>query len=59
MGVTSALQDAAALIKCVDGVDTPLPEALKEYERGRRIPAALLQSVSRLAMVFIENVLCR
>ena len=59
MGVTSALQDAAALTKCVDGVDTSLPEALKEYERSRRVPAALLQAVSRLAMVFIENVLCR
>eukprot|EP00903_Cladosiphon_okamuranus_P008245 g7937.t1 len=59
MGVTSALQDAAALTKCVDGKGTPLPEALKEYENGRRVPAALLQLVSRVAMVFIENVLCR
>lgn len=59
MGVTSALQDAAALTKCVDGVETSLPEALKEYENARRVPAALLQLVSRGAMVFIENVLCR
>lgn len=59
MGVTSALQDAAALTKCVDGIDTPLSAALKEYESARRVPAALLQLVSRVAMVFIENVLCR
>lgn len=58
MGVTSALQDAAVLTKCVDGPDTQLSEALKEYERARRIPAASLQFLSRVAMVFIENVLC-
>ncbi|CAM9294058.1 unnamed protein product [Scytosiphon promiscuus] len=59
MGVTSALQDAAALTKSVESVDTPLPEALKEYENSRRIPAAVTQLISRGVMVFIENVLCR
>ncbi|CAM9777535.1 unnamed protein product, partial [Hapterophycus canaliculatus] len=59
MGVTSALQDAAALTKSIESVDTPLPEALKEYENARRIPATLVQLISRGAMVFIENILCR
>lgn len=59
MGVTCALQDAAALLKCVDGTETSFPEALKQYESARRVPAALLQLVSRMTMVFIENVLCR
>lgn len=58
MGVTSALQDAVALTKCVDGPGTPLSEALKEYERARRLPTAALQVISRVVMVFIENVLC-
>ena len=59
MGVTSALQDAAALTKRVHGIETPLSEALKEYESARRVPATLLQLISRIAMVFVENVLCR
>lgn len=59
MGVTSALQDAAALTKRVHGVETPLVGALKEYESARRVPATLLQLVSRIAMVFVERVLCR
>lgn len=59
MGVTSALQDAAQLTKCVEGPGTEFSEALKEYERARRLPAALLQLLSRIGMVFIENVLCR
>lgn len=59
MGVTSAFQDVVALVKCVDGVETPLAEALVEYERARRIPTALIQLVSRAVMVFIEKVLCR
>ncbi|CBN74164.1 Flavoprotein Monooxygenase [Ectocarpus siliculosus] len=58
MGVTTALQDAAALTKCIDNADTPLMEALKEYENARRVPSATLQLISRVAMVFIENVLC-
>lgn len=59
MGVTAALQDAAALTKCIDGVDTPLPEALLKYEKTRRIPATLVQLASRMAMLLIEGVLCR
>lgn len=59
MGVTSALQDAAALTKSIESVDTPLSEALKEYENARRVPAAMVQLISRGVMVFIENVLCR
>eukprot|EP00904_Undaria_pinnatifida_P001832 jgi/Undpi1/1164/HiC_scaffold_10.g04626.m1 len=59
MGVTSALQDAASLINCIDGVETPLAEALSKYERERVFPTALLQLASRIGMTFIENVLCR
>lgn len=59
MGVTTALQDATALTKCIDGVETPMVDALQQYERKRRIPTALIQLASRIAMVFIENVLCR
>lgn len=59
MGVTSALQDAAALTKCIDGVETPLNEAFQKYERSRVVPAAVVQLVSRAAMRFIETVLCR
>ncbi|CAM9420383.1 unnamed protein product [Ectocarpus sp. 12 AP-2014] len=58
MGVTTALQDAAALTNCIDNADTPLTEALKEYENARRVPSATLQLISRVAMVFIKNVLC-
>ncbi|CAB1104657.1 unnamed protein product [Ectocarpus sp. CCAP 1310/34] len=58
MGVTTALQDAAALTNCIDNAETPLTEALKEYENARRVPSATLQLISRVAMVFIENVLC-
>lgn len=58
MGVTTALQDAVALTKCVDGVETPLAEALRQYEQKRRIPTALIQLASRMTMIFIENVLC-
>ena len=57
--MTSALQDAASLINCIDGVETPLAEALSKYERERVFPTALLQLASRIGMTFIENVLCR
>ena len=59
MGVTSAFQDAVILTECIGGGDTPLAEALLKYERERRIPATLLQVLSRIAMVLIENILCR
>lgn len=58
MGVTSALQDVVALAKVIDGPETPLAEALLAYERKRRIPAALVQLISRYVGYFIKHVLC-
>lgn len=59
MGVTSAFQDAVALSGCIDGPETPVAEALVEYERQRRVPATLVQLASRVGMYLIEYFLCR
>lgn len=58
MGLTSALQDVVALAKYIDGPETDFARALDRYEQERRIPATMLQLISRMTMVVIKYIVC-